>query len=198
MIGGWYILGKSINFNKEHVLDKAMYLFWEKGYDATYISDLIETMGISRSSLYDSFGNKEDLFKQVLEHYKNYGYRKRNLLFSGINTKASLKSFFYQHIEKCYSDDIPKSCIITNSSLLIGHIDPAIEEILINNFNELEKVFKQVIEKGKNKGEISQEVNSELVAYSLLSLNHSINLMSRYKKEKNLAYNLVDKTIADL
>ena len=82
--------------------------------------------------------------------------------------------------------------------MLIGHIDPSIEEILINDFNELEKVFKQVIEKGKNNGEISQEANSELVAYSLLSLNHSINLMSKYKKEKNLAYNLVDKTIADL
>lgn len=191
-------MGRSISFNKEHALNKAMYLFWKKGYDATSISDLIETMAISRSTLYDSFGNKEELFKLVLEHYKNYGYRKRNLLFSGIDTKASLKSFFYEHIEECYSDDIPKSCIITNSSLLIGNIDPSIEEILLNDFNELEKVFKQVIEEGKKKGKISQEANAELVSYSLLSLNHSINLMSRYKKEKSLAYNLVDKTIADL
>ncbi|HDR8127748.1 MULTISPECIES: TetR/AcrR family transcriptional regulator [Bacillus cereus group] len=191
-------MGRSISFNKEHALNKAMHLFWEKGYDATYISDLIETMGISRSTLYDSFGDKDALFKLVLEHYKNYGSQKRNLLFSGINTKASLKSFFYQHIEKCYSGEIPKGCMITNSSLLIGQIDPAIEEILINDFNELEKVFKQVIEEGKKKGEISQEVDTELVAYSLLSLNHSINLMSRYKKEKDLAYHLVDKTIADL
>jgi len=175
-----------------------MYVFWEKGYDATYISDLIEAMGISRSTLYDSFGDKEELFKLVLEHYKNYRYRKRQLLFSGIDTKASLKSYFYRHIEECYSDDIPKSCIITNSSLLIGHIDPSIEEILLNTFNALEKVFKQVIEEGKEKGEISQEANSELVAYSLLSLNHSINIMSRYKKAKILAFNLVDKTIADL
>ncbi|PFZ92282.1 TetR/AcrR family transcriptional regulator [Bacillus wiedmannii] len=191
-------MGRKISFNKEHALNKAMHLFWEKGYDATYISDLIEKMGISRSTLYDSFGDKDALFKLVLEHYKNYGSQKRQLLFSGINTKASLKSFFYQHIEKCYSDDIPKGCMITNSSLLIGQIDPTIEEILINNFNELEKVFKQVIEEGKKKGEISQEADTELVAYSLLSLNHSLNLMSKYKKEKNLAYHLVNKTIADL
>ncbi|MCU5517699.1 MULTISPECIES: TetR/AcrR family transcriptional regulator [Bacillus] len=191
-------MGRKISFNKEHALNKAMHLFWEKGYDATYISDLIETMGISRSTLYDSFGDKDALFKLVLEHYKNYGSQKRNLLFSGINTKASLTSFFYQHIEKCYSDEIPKGCIITNSSLLIGQIDPAIEEILINDFNELENVFKQVIEEGKRSREISQEADTELVAYSLLSLNHSLNVMSKYKKEKNLAYRLVDKTIADL
>ncbi|PFZ31618.1 TetR/AcrR family transcriptional regulator [Bacillus wiedmannii] len=191
-------MGRKISFNKEHALNKAMHLFWEKGYDATYISDLIETMGISRSTLYDSFGDKDALFKLVLEHYKNYGSQKRNLLFSGINTKASLTSFFYQHIEKCYSDEIPKGCIITNSSLLIGQIDPSIEEILINDFNELENVFKQVIEEGKRSREISQEADTELVAYSLLSLNHSLNVMSKYKKEKNLAYRLVDKTIADL
>ncbi|ACJ82405.1 TetR/AcrR family transcriptional regulator [Bacillus paranthracis] len=191
-------MGRKISFNKEHALNKAMHLFWEKGYDATYISDLIETMGISRSTLYDSFGDKDALFKLVLEQYKNYGSQKRNLLFSDTNTKESLKSFFYQHIEKCYSDDIPKGCIITNSSLLIGQIDPSIEEILINDFNELEKAFKQVIEEGKKKGEISQEDDTELVAYSLLSLNHSLNLMSMYKKEKKLAYNLVDKAIAEL
>lgn len=191
-------MGRKISFNKEHALNKAMHLFWEKGYDATYISDLIETMGISRSTLYDSFGDKDALFKLVLEQYKNYGSQKRNLLFSDTNTKESLKSFFYQHIEKCYSDDIPKGCIITNSSLLIGQIDPSIEEILINDFNELEKAFKQVIEEGKKKGEISQEDDTELVAYSLLSLNHSLNLISMYKKEKKLAYNLVDKAIADL
>ncbi|MGG0301064.1 TetR/AcrR family transcriptional regulator [Bacillus albus] len=191
-------MGRKISFNKEHALNKAMHLFWEKGYDATYISDLIEKMGISRSTLYDSFGDKDALFKLVLEHYKNYGSQKRDLLFSGINTKASLKSFFYKHIEKCYSDEIPEGCIITNSSLLIGQIDPAIEEILINDFNELEKVFKQVIEEGKRRGEILQEADTELVAYSLLSLNHSLNVMSQYKKDKNLAYNLVDKTIGDI
>lgn len=76
-----------------------MYLFWEKGYDATYISDLVETMGISRSTLYDSFGDKDELFKLVLEHYKNYGYRRRNLLFSGKNIKASLNPFFMNKLK---------------------------------------------------------------------------------------------------
>ena len=71
-----------------------MHLFWEKGYDATYISDLIETMGISRSTLYDSFGDKDALFKLVLEHYKNYGSQKRNLLFSGKTRKHHLNPFF--------------------------------------------------------------------------------------------------------
>lgn len=191
-------MGRNISFNKELALSKATELFWEKGYDATYISDLIEKMGISRSTLYTSFGDKDELFKLVLEHYKNKGLQKRNLLFSGKTTKISLKEFFYQHIEKSYSDDRPKSCMITNSALLIGHIDPSIENILIQDFNELEKNFKQVIESGKDNGELSRDESTELVAYSLLSLNHSINIMSKFKKDREMAYELVDKTIGNL
>ena len=191
-------MGRKVSFNKEHALNQAMYLFWEKGYEAAYISDLIETMGISRSTLYDSFGGKEELFKMVLDHYKKKGMRKRNLLFSGKNTEDSLQSFFKQHIEECYSDTIPRSCIITNSSQLIGQIDPSIEKILLHDFSELEKEFQNAVEEGKEKGEIPLETDAELEAYTLISLNHGINLMSRYKKDKNLAYKLVDKTIAQL
>ena len=85
-------MGRKISFNKEHALNKAMHLFWEKGYDATYISDLIETMGISRSTLYDSFGDKDALFKLVLEQYKTM-VLKEKFTFSDTNTKESLKSF---------------------------------------------------------------------------------------------------------
>lgn len=191
-------MGRSIAFNKEEALKKAMFLFWEKGYDATYISDLIKTMGISRSTLYDSFGDKDQLFKLVLENYQKHGFEKKKLLFTGNHTKEGLTAYFYKHIENCYSQLTPDSCLITNSSLLIGHIDPSIEEILLKNFSDLELKFKQVIEEGQRKGEISEQEDDELIAYTLLSLNHSINLMSSYKKEKDLAYKLVDKTITAL
>lgn len=191
-------MGRSIAFNKEEALNKAMFLFWDKGYDATYISDLIKTMGISRSTLYDSFGDKDQLFKLVLENYQKRGYEKKKLLFTGSNTKDALTAYFYKHIEDCYSKRTPDSCLITNSSLLIGHIDPSIEDTLIKNFSDLELKFKQVIEEGQRKGEISEQEDNGLMTYTLLSLNHSISLMSRYKKEKDLAYKLADKTIKAL
>lgn len=191
-------IGRNIEFDKEYALNQAMYLFWSKGYDATPISELIETMGISRSTLYTSFGDKDELFKQVLAQYKKRGLKKRALLHSGETVKESLRAFFKQHIEKCYEEAVPKSCIITNSSLLIGHVDPTIEKILLADFNELERVFNEVIEKGRASGEFSQVTQVELATYSLVALNHSINIMSAYKKEKELAYELVEKAIEKL
>ena len=56
-------------FDRHEVLDRAMAVFWEHGYEATSIQDLLEATGINRGSLYATFGNKQQLFLAVLDHY---------------------------------------------------------------------------------------------------------------------------------
>ncbi len=56
-------------FDRHEVLDRAMAVFWERGYEATSIQDLLEATGINRGSLYATFGNKQQLFLVVLDHY---------------------------------------------------------------------------------------------------------------------------------
>ena len=54
-------------FNEQEALEKAMLLFWEKGYTATSLNDLTQSMGISKGSFYDTFHGKHDLFEKVFE-----------------------------------------------------------------------------------------------------------------------------------
>jgi len=63
-------IGRSKEFDKVDVLHKAMLVFWEKGYETTSIPDLLEAMKISRSSLYETFVDKETLYVEALRHYK--------------------------------------------------------------------------------------------------------------------------------
>src|SRR5262245_46633865 len=56
-------------FDRHEDLDRAMAVFWERGYEATSIQELLQAMGINRGSLYATFGNKQQLFLAVLEHY---------------------------------------------------------------------------------------------------------------------------------
>lgn len=56
-------------FDCQHALDAALRVFWEKGYEGTTLDDLTSAMGINRPSLYGAFGNKEQLFRRVLERY---------------------------------------------------------------------------------------------------------------------------------
>ncbi len=62
-------LGRPRAFDLDHALDQALQVFWQKGYEGASLSDLTKAMGINRPSLYAAFGNKEDLFRKVLDRY---------------------------------------------------------------------------------------------------------------------------------
>src|SRR5215203_5543280 len=62
--------GRPRNFALDEALEKAMVVFWSKGYEGTSIPDLTAAIGINRPSLYAAFGNKENLFRKVLDRYR--------------------------------------------------------------------------------------------------------------------------------
>jgi AcrR family transcriptional regulator len=62
-------MGRAREFDADEGLDRAMTVFWRKGYEGTSLSDLTEAMGINRPSLYAAYGNKEELFRKALERY---------------------------------------------------------------------------------------------------------------------------------
>jgi AcrR family transcriptional regulator len=63
------VIGRPREFDIDAALEKAMRLFWAKGYEGTSVGDLTETLGISRPSLYAAFGDKQSLFRAALERY---------------------------------------------------------------------------------------------------------------------------------
>src|SRR3984957_16068770 len=63
------VMGRPREFDTDAALEKAMRLFWAKGYEGTSIADLTETLGISKPSLYAAFGDKQSLFRAALERY---------------------------------------------------------------------------------------------------------------------------------
>ena len=62
-------MGRAREFDADEVLDKALTVFREKGYEATSVQDLVLRTGVNRASLYGAFGNKQKLFQRVMERY---------------------------------------------------------------------------------------------------------------------------------
>ncbi|MCI2256424.1 TetR/AcrR family transcriptional regulator [Domibacillus sp. PGB-M46] len=191
-------MGRTKEFDRELVLHKAMLVFWEKGYESASIPDLIQTMGISRSSLYESFTDKKNLYLEAIGHYKKVRRNKRELLLGASPVKEGIRQFFSSHIEAAYDKDFPGGCLITNEAVRAGTADAAIIQVVQESLEDLEELFYKVLKKGQRSGEIDQTTDLRVAAYLLLNLNHSINLLSKVKKEKRLVYAMVDKIIGSL
>jgi len=63
-------MGRTKNFDESRVLDKALEVFWKKGFNATSIQDLVDHLGINRASIYDTYGDKHQLYLASLKRYR--------------------------------------------------------------------------------------------------------------------------------
>ncbi|CAN7486653.1 TetR/AcrR family transcriptional regulator [Paenibacillus sp. LjRoot153] len=189
-------MGRSKEFDKERVLHKAMLVFWEKGYEATSIPELLEAMGLSRSSLYETFVDKQTLYVEAIQHYKKIRQSKRNLLKNATSVKVGIRQYFDHHISSAFDDDdLPKGCLITNATLGLDSPDEQLHQLIRDGFEGLEQSFFELLSKGQQTGEIDPKKDIQVFAHLLLNLNHSINVVSKVKRDKKMINNMMNTVI---
>ncbi|UFJ39456.1 TetR/AcrR family transcriptional regulator [Brevibacillus humidisoli] len=172
-----------------------MLVFWKKGYDATSIPDLLNEMGLSRSSLYETFTDKETLYLEAIQHYKKINQNKRNLLVHAPSAKVGIRQYFDRHIASAFSVDLPKGCLVTNATIGLDSPDEQLRKFIQDNFEELEQAFYELLRKGQQTGEIDSAKDIKVLSLLLLNLNHSINVLSKVKTDKTVFYDMVDAVI---
>jgi len=115
--------GRPLAFNRAQAIRDAMTLFWERGYEGTSFDDLINAMGISPSTFYNSFGNKEAVYKEATDFYLT---ESSEWFLAALANAPDAKTAFIQLIEATAAqftrDDLPAGCMI---SLAGTHLSPA-------------------------------------------------------------------------
>ncbi|WBU48206.1 TetR/AcrR family transcriptional regulator [Kosakonia pseudosacchari] len=110
--------GRPREFDRTEALNKAMKLFWQKGYTATSMNDLYEAMGIKSPSLYAAFGSKEDLYDEVLQHYEQCV---APLIWGDMANEPSPKKAIAQWLARSAEIltrcDLPHGCMVTLSAV---------------------------------------------------------------------------------
>ena len=163
-------MARTKEFDYNTVLERATEVFLEKGYDNTSFQDLVDHMGIHRRSIYDTYGDKKQLYLKTLEKYSNFINQN---YFSLINDKMSV----YQKFEVIFNysafpkENCPKGCLFVNSAIELALRDNEISTQVDLFFDNTKKFFVELLEIAKEKKEISQEAN----IYNLASyLNNAL------------------------
>jgi TetR/AcrR family transcriptional repressor of nem operon len=179
-IGGRQTMPWEKSFNEEEVLEKAMHLFWEKGFEPTSIADLIEGTGINRGSLYNAFGGKQALFEKVLLKYDR---DKRRTLLAQLEAlddpKKAICDFFDNIVADTLSDTGKKGCFLINTASKIAAHDEQVSEIITNGLREIEAFFRRSVEVGQARGVFCKELNPENTAKALMAFLVAIRVLGR-------------------
>lgn len=124
-------MGRRLSFDIDEALDAAMAVFWEKGYEGSSLDDLTEAMGIGRPSLYNSFGNKEQLFRRVLRRYERQrlGFAWRALQLP--NARQVIDAFVRGFISLATCPDAPRGCLGTHAAIAGSRETDAIRALIV-------------------------------------------------------------------
>ena len=172
-------------FDYTEKLETVRNLFWEKGYHATSMHDIVATMELNRSSIYNTYGNKHKLF---LECLGNYAKMKTNQYQEASKHNAKPFDVLSYTVHDVMNQTIKdkKACLITRTIFELGDSDEHIKNLIASNAKALEEIFKKLINQAKLTGEIRNDVKPDLAArYILASFSgfYKHYILSGQKKE---------------
>jgi TetR/AcrR family transcriptional regulator, transcriptional repressor for nem operon len=171
-------------FQEETVLACAMQVFWEKGYNATSMDDLVKGMGINRASLYDTFGDKKQLYLATLKFYQQQANQNAAQVMAP--RQDSPKAQLIALAEYLMNDALTPStkvrgCFLANATSEMALLDDEICAFVTENVHRFEGTFEHLIRAGQAKGEFPQHLAPADTASFISSYLYGIRTVSKTK-----------------
>jgi TetR/AcrR family transcriptional repressor of nem operon len=171
-------------FDEATVLEAAMNCFWAQGYELTSVRELAKQMGITGASLYNAFGDKRSLYRQVLGHYLEQTVRDRVARLEQLPPFPAIRTFFDEIVERSVTDKQRRGCMLVNSALELAPYDPEIQKLVAQEMIFIEAFFRRCIEAGQKDGTISAIRPGAELAKLLLSVLLGIRVLARTRPER--------------
>lgn len=155
-------MARNVEFDEQLAISKAMDVFWKKGYNGTTMRDLTEAMGINSSSLYNTIGDKHQLFIRSIKHYTES--RMSAALKQLEPIKSPLKA-----IEKFVRSSVytitnePNSCMAIKTTFEVATSDVEVQKIIKTDNEFTYKLLMGLVNKAMKKGEINVTQDAEML-----------------------------------
>ena len=189
-------MARKKSFNKDDVLERAMNLFWKQGFHATSMQDIVQNVGLSRSSLYESFGSKQGLFDQALGNYcRTNREGVKALLSSEKSVKTGIRNLLESSIHCTISDADKKGCFVVNSTTELVPGDDEMLKALSKNRASFEKVFFEFLQKGQATGEIPPNKDIKTLSGLIYTVFSGLNVIAKLEKSPKKLMAQIDQIV---
>lgn len=163
-------MARPIEFNKTDAIEAAMEAFWTNGYERTSLQDLIDSMDLSKSSFYNAFGSKHELFADALRSYSALmAADLRRRLDAAGSGKVFIESLLSDIVDTSSDDSALRGCFLMNTATEFAQCDAAINKVTNEGLRQFQNVFRLAVERAIDAGEITGKGNPDRLAWFLLS-----------------------------
>jgi len=195
----FYVMARTKDFDENKVLCKAIQLFWHKGYNATSMQDLVDALGISRSSLYDTYTDKHTLFLKALESYQSSGAAKiQDIIDEGHPAKETVKKLLELATGDLTSDVQQKGCFMVNAEIEVAPHDQEVNKMVCQNDQQMEDAFYQVIKKGQHNGEIRSQQDARALSRFIFNTLKGMRVTAKSTNDGVFFEDIINLTVAVL
>ncbi|WP_420428371.1 TetR/AcrR family transcriptional regulator [Algiphilus sp.] len=171
-------MARPLAFDRDRALRSATRLFWTRGYHATAMPALLEQMGIARSSLYASFGDKRHLFIECLDLF---GQQTARLADAPPGAPATdiIWGFFHATLRQVPQEQLRKGCLLVNSTLELADSEPALRARASAQLECIERRFAQAFEAAEAAGTLKAPLDAVALARYVMTVNQGLRVRSR-------------------
>ena len=192
-------MARTKDFDENEVLSKAIQVFWCRGYNATSMQDLVDALGISRSSLYDTYKDKHTLFIQALERYQKEGNQQIQAI---IDQNDSAKNTIINLLKLTISDSAcvkeQKGCFMVNAEVEVAPHDAEVNKIVCSNDQYMEEVFYQVIKRGQDNGELKNKQDARALARFIFNAVKGMRVTAKSSPDRSIFDDIIKLTVSAL
>ncbi len=187
--------GRPKGFVADDALETAMMTFWEKGYHATSLDDLVARTGASRASLYKTFGDKRALFLKALDLYgARFAARAKSVLAEEACAREVVRRLLLASAERLAGRQAPPGCLRCQATLELMGTDAALDDALTAANLRFEQVIQTVIDHGLREKQLSEADAEGLARYITGAVNGMV-ILARGSADHEALQGYVDRVL---
>jgi len=173
------IRGRPRCFNLEEALDRSLLLFWDKGFQKTSLDEIAEAVGVKKPSLYAAFGDKETLFRKVLQRYSGKLSGPVQALDRYDDIRDAIDAFIELGITAGCSRGHPRGCLLASAFADSSGLPTNLAKEIKALINQADQAVAQRLKKAVRDGQLPADFDAKGTAKFLITLMHGLALRIR-------------------
>ena len=170
--------GRPRAFDPDAALDRAMHVFWAKGYEGTALSELTRAMRINRPSLYAAFGNKEELFRKVLDRYASGPLAYFDNALEAAKARDVIEQILFGAADMASDPKLPAGCLMVQGALACGDAAGSVQKEAAARRAASEGALRRRFQRAKREGDLPQNADPAELSHYVMTVLHGMAVQS--------------------